>query len=291
VTESILQALGLPQPFGATLLALALILALAPYLGGADFGLLKVPTFSPDTQRGLRVIGPVALAAAVGLHVPFLSTADPPLSTAATSLAWVRSEDSPLAGGAGGDIHARTCPLNSAVIGFRATTGEAAGADPGIDWIWDLQFICTPVTLEQVSPMRYELRTGEATTLTDRIGGGGGSRDSGLVQCPPNEVVTAFDAESRSRGFGDAEYLNYLVVRCASASLVSVDGKWNVEIVTARNLTPIGKAQLGGKRTAFSCADGRTGDDGIVTRIRAQAGALVDGVGIGCSRAVVNITH
>ena len=73
MTENILQALGLPPAFGATLLGFGLILALAPYLAGTDFGLFKVPAFSARGVKRLRVLGPLALAAAIALHVPLLS--------------------------------------------------------------------------------------------------------------------------------------------------------------------------------------------------------------------------
>jgi hypothetical protein len=69
---SLLAILGLPQPFGFTLLGLGLILTLAPYMGGADFGLFKVPTFSLDAQRRLRFLGPVFLIATVVLHLPII---------------------------------------------------------------------------------------------------------------------------------------------------------------------------------------------------------------------------
>jgi hypothetical protein len=74
MSQSILQALGLPQPFGVTLLGLGLIFALAPYIGGSDFGLFKIPTFSEEVRRRLRRIGPVTLVAAIAMHVPFLAT-------------------------------------------------------------------------------------------------------------------------------------------------------------------------------------------------------------------------
>lgn len=86
--QSILEMAGLPPPFGITLLGLGLILTLSPYLGGADFGLFKVPTFSPGSQNRLRIFGPLALIAAISLHVPgFLKTSPAVMAPPAESTA------------------------------------------------------------------------------------------------------------------------------------------------------------------------------------------------------------
>jgi len=47
--KSIVDALDLPEAFAGTLLILALILLIAPYLSGLDFGVLKIPSF-PESQ-------------------------------------------------------------------------------------------------------------------------------------------------------------------------------------------------------------------------------------------------
>ncbi len=73
MNDSILQLLGLPQPFGVTLLGLGLIVTLAPYIGGSDFGLFKVPAFSPNVHGRLRVLGPLLLFGAVALHMPLVA--------------------------------------------------------------------------------------------------------------------------------------------------------------------------------------------------------------------------
>ena len=98
--ESILQVIGLPPAFGATLLGLGLILALAPYLGGADFGLFKVPALSAQKLRRLRVLGPLALAVAIALHIPFFLANHPApaaqvLDTAASSVESKSTPSSP----------------------------------------------------------------------------------------------------------------------------------------------------------------------------------------------------
>ena len=59
--KSILDLLGLPGAFGGTLLVLSLILALAPYFAGLDFGVIKIPDFSPEWRRRLKWLGPFAL--------------------------------------------------------------------------------------------------------------------------------------------------------------------------------------------------------------------------------------
>jgi hypothetical protein len=69
--ESVLQWLGLPEQFGATLLIVCLVLSIAPYFSGADFGILKLPSFKPVIRRNLRFAGPIALAVAIFLHIPF----------------------------------------------------------------------------------------------------------------------------------------------------------------------------------------------------------------------------
>jgi hypothetical protein len=80
--QSILQRLGLPSEFGITILALTLTLSLAPYLSGADFGLLKIPPLALSIRRRLRVVGPCVLALAIVLHLPLLGSKLRPPKTA-----------------------------------------------------------------------------------------------------------------------------------------------------------------------------------------------------------------
>lgn len=68
--KSILDLLGLPGAFGGTLLVLSLILALAPYFAGLDFGVIKVPDFSPEWRRRLKWLGPFTLVFMIFIHIP-----------------------------------------------------------------------------------------------------------------------------------------------------------------------------------------------------------------------------
>jgi hypothetical protein len=74
---SILEKLGIPEVFGATLLLFSLILTLAPYFTGNDFGIFKIPRFSRVVRRRLYVVGPLMLLLAASLHIPLLSTEEP----------------------------------------------------------------------------------------------------------------------------------------------------------------------------------------------------------------------
>lgn len=79
---SVLDRMNLPDGFGYLLLVLALILTLAPWFHGQDFGLLKIPDFAPRTRRVLLLVGPLALLLAVGLHAPLHEARSPPLPPA-----------------------------------------------------------------------------------------------------------------------------------------------------------------------------------------------------------------
>ncbi|MFQ5648943.1 MAG: hypothetical protein ACE5IY_03290 [bacterium] len=72
---SILEHLGLPAQFGITLLLFCFILAVAPYVSGLDFGMLRVPQFPEPARRRLKWIGPLALLIAILVHVPFFGPA------------------------------------------------------------------------------------------------------------------------------------------------------------------------------------------------------------------------
>lgn len=61
----------LPQEFGILLLTLALVLAVAPYLFGHDFGVIRVPDFGESMRQRLKWVGPVLLIVAVLIHIPF----------------------------------------------------------------------------------------------------------------------------------------------------------------------------------------------------------------------------
>jgi hypothetical protein len=68
---SLVRFLALPESFTSTLLILATIAALVPYLPPeAEFGPIKVPALPPRTRRRLRRLGPVLLLLALGLFIP-----------------------------------------------------------------------------------------------------------------------------------------------------------------------------------------------------------------------------
>ncbi|WP_171236891.1 tudor domain-containing protein [Ruegeria sp. HKCCA6837] len=68
---SILERANLPDGFGYVLLVFGLILTLAPWFHGRDFGIVKIPQFENDQRRKLKLIGPAILTAAILLHLPF----------------------------------------------------------------------------------------------------------------------------------------------------------------------------------------------------------------------------
>lgn len=61
----------LPQTFGALFLSFALILTLAPYLFGHDFGIFKIPDLGPSMRQRLKWIGPSVLILGILIHIPF----------------------------------------------------------------------------------------------------------------------------------------------------------------------------------------------------------------------------
>jgi len=75
--ESALTAIGLPGEFGAALLILGLVLLLAPYFAGHDFGAFKIPAFKPALKRRLRVLGPAIFVLVVVMHIPIIQTESP----------------------------------------------------------------------------------------------------------------------------------------------------------------------------------------------------------------------
>jgi hypothetical protein len=83
--ESLLQRLALPPEFGVALLLFGFTLAIAPYFSGADFGAVKIPELSIKSRRYLRAIGPLALAAAILLHVPFAQKAPASMTLTTTT--------------------------------------------------------------------------------------------------------------------------------------------------------------------------------------------------------------
>lgn len=70
--KSIITLLGIPEAFGSVLLSLTLILALAPYLAGADFGIFKIPDLNTQSKQTLKWLGPVFVLGSILLFVPLL---------------------------------------------------------------------------------------------------------------------------------------------------------------------------------------------------------------------------
>ena len=72
---STLEKIGLPKQFGFVLLVVALSIMLAPYVGGADFGVFRIPKFPREQRTRLIIGGPIALLLSVLLFVPMWSLA------------------------------------------------------------------------------------------------------------------------------------------------------------------------------------------------------------------------
>lgn len=73
----IFQLLHLPDSFTGILLVLSLVFLLSPYLAGADFGFFKVPTFSSNANKRLKIAGPFILLCVLSCFVPFLPKGAP----------------------------------------------------------------------------------------------------------------------------------------------------------------------------------------------------------------------
>lgn len=76
--QSVLEWLRLPPNFGYALLIIGLVLTLAPYLRGSDFGVIKIPDFDPPVRSAMRVLGPFVLLGAILLHVELIHVAKEP---------------------------------------------------------------------------------------------------------------------------------------------------------------------------------------------------------------------
>jgi len=73
-TVSTYQRLGVPSNVINTILVIIIALLLAPYLGGLDFGVLKVPDFPPTIEHLLKWIGPALLLVFLILFIPAWKT-------------------------------------------------------------------------------------------------------------------------------------------------------------------------------------------------------------------------
>jgi len=67
---STFHKMGLPEAFGNVLLVFCLILVIAPYAAGADFGVFKIPAFSTYGKSRLKIAGPVFLILLILLFLP-----------------------------------------------------------------------------------------------------------------------------------------------------------------------------------------------------------------------------
>lgn len=70
---SLFKLSGLPDPFGIVLLIFSFILLLSPYFSGADFGIFKVPLFTPLTKKWLKLIGPIIFFLCVFSFLPIVT--------------------------------------------------------------------------------------------------------------------------------------------------------------------------------------------------------------------------
>jgi hypothetical protein len=92
--QSSLSYVGLPEHFGEALLLFALILLLSPYLAGTDLGFIKIPEFNPIAKRRLLILGPIAMVAAVLLHVPLVPKEETSKAVACSISGFVFDSDS-----------------------------------------------------------------------------------------------------------------------------------------------------------------------------------------------------
>jgi len=67
---STFDLIKLPQTFEVVLLTLGLILLVSPYIGGADFGIFKVPIFKTAIKQFLQYFGPFLFLLIIALFIP-----------------------------------------------------------------------------------------------------------------------------------------------------------------------------------------------------------------------------
>jgi hypothetical protein len=75
---SIAQRIGLTDTFQTTLLILALVMALAPYLPQLSIGTLTIPKLTVRQRRLMKVVGPLALLVGIALVTPLAALAPAP---------------------------------------------------------------------------------------------------------------------------------------------------------------------------------------------------------------------
>jgi hypothetical protein len=70
--QNLFKILGLPDHFGVILLIFTLILLIAPYFPGLDFGIFKVPKISPKIAQTLKFIAPILFLASIFMYLPII---------------------------------------------------------------------------------------------------------------------------------------------------------------------------------------------------------------------------
>jgi ubiquinone/menaquinone biosynthesis C-methylase UbiE len=73
-TVSTYQRIGIPDNVINTFLVIAVVFLFAPYVGGHDFGIFKVPIFPLEIEKSLRWIAPVLFAVFLILFIPVWKT-------------------------------------------------------------------------------------------------------------------------------------------------------------------------------------------------------------------------
>lgn len=68
--SSLFKMSGLPEPFGVVLLVFSLILLLAPYFSGANFGLFEIPIVNESAKKLLKTVGPILFVSCILFFVP-----------------------------------------------------------------------------------------------------------------------------------------------------------------------------------------------------------------------------
>ena len=67
----------IPPAITTLIFSLGVIFFIAPYLPGQDFGIFKIPQFSPDIIKVLKIIGPIFLSILIAGFIPIWSERAP----------------------------------------------------------------------------------------------------------------------------------------------------------------------------------------------------------------------
>ena len=83
--------LGLPKEVSKLIFILSIVALLAPYVGGVDFGVFKVPQFNDPITQALKIIGPVLIIIAFGCFFPvWYQSNDPAIETEDTKIEYAK---------------------------------------------------------------------------------------------------------------------------------------------------------------------------------------------------------